>query len=95
MDATWQSRPDVYIGLLLTLLGHSCITRTGPSSDSSFRQGLARDCAELQNRYKTEGLPFLTKALPSLGKALDKGLETRFFSSLGIFLLGLVNSPLF
>jgi hypothetical protein len=35
---------------------------------------LEKDIIRLKNRYEEEGLGFLTVALPSLGKALDRGL---------------------
>lgn len=33
-----------------------------------------RDCQEILNRSRVEGLPFLTRTLPLLGKAIDKAL---------------------
>jgi hypothetical protein len=41
---------------------------------------LKRDLLELTNRFSHEGVSFLTKTLPKLGKALDEGLNTSRFS---------------
>lgn len=45
--------------------------------DESYANGvdLYRDAQTLRRRVADEGLSFLTKSLPSLGKALDRGLE--------------------
>lgn len=40
----------------------------------SSNKQLQRDCTEIKLRLRAEGLCFLTKALPSLGKALDRAL---------------------
>lgn len=37
---------------------------------------LQHDLATLRNRFANEGMPFLTKTLPSFGKAIDKALAT-------------------
>lgn len=50
-------------------------------SESHHRsRSLRRDMEELCSRLRDEGFAFLTKALPRLGKALDQGLETRYFA---------------
>jgi len=41
----------------------------------AVKQESTRDVAVLRRRVSTEGLSFLTKALPKLGKALDKALS--------------------
>jgi hypothetical protein len=43
------------------------------------RKDLDLDCATVRRRVETEGLTFLTKSLPQLGKAFDEALETGFF----------------
>jgi len=43
-------------------------------------KGLDRDLITLNARLKDEGIGFLTVALPSFGKAFDKGLEERRFT---------------
>lgn len=41
---------------------------------------LARDIAAVRRRVSSEGIPFLTKTLPALGKAIDRSLETGLFA---------------
>jgi len=43
-------------------------------------KGLERDLLSLEARYEHEGVGFLTVALPSLGKALDRGLSDGWFT---------------
>jgi hypothetical protein len=47
---------------------------------TSRRKDLRRDSETLQSRTYAEGLSFLTKTLPKLGKALDLGLMSGSFS---------------
>lgn len=42
------------------------------------KDGFELDCAEIVTRMDGEGLPFATSTLPSLGKALERSLETGF-----------------
>lgn len=65
----------VYRDLVVELL------RCNPhQSHDSFHKDLRADIATVMSRFGTEGLSFLTKTLPKLGKALDKGLEESLFS---------------
>jgi hypothetical protein len=43
-------------------------------------KSIERDCDTVRHRTTFEGLSFLTKTLPKLGKALDQGLENSRFS---------------
>lgn len=56
---------EIYISLYLDMYhdiaAQLCISRKNHD----------RDCGEIRDRYRAEGLPFLTVALPRLGKALD------------------------
>lgn len=67
----------------------------------SVAKDLHRDLLTLQSRVSSEGVSFLTKTLPLLGKALDSGLDTSNFcvptgfrtgkgSALPLFLGGLL-----
>lgn len=67
-----KSQVDVYVDLSETLL------RRDPLKTSS--SALARDLRTIVRRTSREGLSFLTKTMPSLGKALDKGLASNKFS---------------
>ena len=46
---------------------------------SYYACSLNKDCEVILRRFKTRGMPFLTKELPSLGKALDSALVTGTF----------------
>lgn len=59
---------EFYIELLCAL------RRDLASSESQV--SVSRDCVEIHSRSMREGLSFLTKTLPALGKALDKALST-------------------
>lgn len=68
-----NSRVEVYLELMARLVECDPLDITSP-------RDLQRDILTLRSRYHSEGLSFLTKALPSLGKALDSGLVgQRFF----------------
>lgn len=67
-----KSQTDFYVGLLSETLfdnpQHLCSARS-----------IQRDVLTITSRASKEGLGFLTKTLPKLGKALDEGLtSTRF-----------------
>jgi len=58
-----------------TQLHERLITDVADSYGSlAVKQESKRDCAELRNRVRSEGLSFLTKTLPKLGKVLEKAL---------------------
>jgi len=67
-----KSQDEFYLGLHLQLV------RCDPLKLSSVKN-LNRDVATLKSRVSNEGLAFLTKTLPSLGKALDRGLVSGRF----------------
>lgn len=71
MDA-WKSQAEFYLDLCSALL-------VDDPYDANSRKLLDRDLLTLVSRFRAEGLSFLTKSLPKLGKALDLGLvEARF-----------------
>jgi len=70
-----QSQADVYIGLCMELI--LCDPLSIVSSSN-----LQRDCATLLHRAENEGISFLTKVMPKLGKALDAGLSVLPFTVL-------------
>lgn len=64
-----KSQEEFYLRL------HVRLIRCDPlETQSSDRLSLQKDIETLTSRYQTEGLSFLTKTLPLLGKALDRGL---------------------
>jgi hypothetical protein len=65
-----QSVTSFYEGLIIATLKDVALTCN--QSDSE----LERDSLEIKNRFKNEGMPFLTRTLPSLGKSLDKALSS-------------------
>lgn len=71
-----QSQAEFYLGLYEKLLMFCCDSL----SLTSFVRNSARDLDTLYTRVSSEGLGFLTKTLPQLGKALDKGLRDSAFS---------------
>jgi len=68
-----KSQVEFYLDLCMQLV------RCDPLSICSSRD-LAKDLETLSLRTQSEGLSFLTKTLPSLGRALDLGLTTLVFS---------------
>lgn len=71
MDA-WKSQAEFYLDLCAALIADD------PFGASSQKH-LDKDILTLRSRTLSEGLSFLTKTLPKLGKALDLGLvEMRF-----------------
>jgi len=64
---------DFYVGLLGSLI------RSGPYYSTNIKSS-ERDIETLVSRAALEGLSFLTKTLPRLGKALDQGMMTGSFS---------------
>ena len=66
-----NSQIDFYVGLLSEMLTDNPLNLRSTS--------VQRDIVTLVSRSSSEGFGFLTKALPKLGKALDRGLtDTRF-----------------
>lgn len=63
-----NSPADFYVGLLLSLY-HDLV-----AAKVSQREA-RRDVEEIQRRYDEEGIGFITKTLPRLGKAIDKSLS--------------------
>lgn len=72
MKVSNNSQVDFYVGLCTELL------RQDPIHTS--QRMLKRDIEELTSRTASEGVSFLTKLLPRLGKALDEGLNTMTFT---------------
>lgn len=72
--ATDKSQVGFYTGLAVEIL--RAIPPTVPSGKS-----LDSDTRVLISRVNHEGLGFLTKTLPALGKALDRSLETMVFEA--------------
>jgi hypothetical protein len=68
-----NSRVEVYLELM------ACLIECDPLGITTSRD-LRHDIQTLRSRYRDEGLSFLTKALPSLGKAFDLGLVSQRFS---------------
>lgn len=65
-----NSLSEFYLGLYLTL--HTDVV----GDHASVRKiDYVRDQEEIRNRVRSEGLGFLTKTLPRLGKAIDKALS--------------------
>jgi len=62
-----NSHSEVYLDLALSVLDQDPL-------DATSRKDLDRDRRTLCDRFHKEGLSFLTKTLPLLGKALDLGL---------------------
>lgn len=67
-----NSRSDIYVALFCELLRDDPLHLTTPKS-------LQRDCLTVEARTAAEGLSFLTKTLPLLGKAVIAGLESMRF----------------
>lgn len=70
MREALKSRDDFYVDLCCKLL--SDLQHTYPKLSDS----LQRDVQTVKSRTRAEGLEFLTKTLPKLGKAIDRSLET-------------------
>lgn len=65
---------QLYCGLL-TRIRQEAIRPAEHSCETKFSiTECNRDCEEIHNRVKSEGLPFLTVSLPKLGKAFDRAL---------------------
>jgi len=64
-----KSQDEFYLSLHAQL-----ISRDPLETSSSRRLSLKRDLLTLRSRFHNEGLSFLTKTLPKLGKSLDQGL---------------------
>jgi hypothetical protein len=68
-----KSQVEFYLETLLQLI------RCDPLCSTSSKS-LRRDIETVKSRVAAEGLSFLTKTLPKLGKALDLGLSSSLFS---------------
>lgn len=69
-----EMESKLYLGL------HSQLIRCDPlETASSSHKSLEHDIQTLQSRVRFEGLAFLTKALPKLGRALDQALVSNRF----------------
>jgi len=65
---------------------HAQLVRSGPLEiDSSVHKSLAKDVETLMSRFDDEGLAFLTKTLPKLGKAIDQALVSGRFNPIREF----------
>jgi hypothetical protein len=67
-----KSQDEFYLDLLHQLIASDPLEVTS-------HKNLVRDLETLRNRFSNEGLSFLTKTLPKLGKALDLGLASLRF----------------
>ena len=70
-----KSQDEFYLGLHAQLIGSDPL-KAFDISDSSLK----RDLSTLRSRVKNEGLAFLTKSLPKLGRAFDQGLVSNRFN---------------
>lgn len=68
-----NSQVEFYLELCTSLV------RCDPLSLESVKN-LRQDISTMENRTRREGLSFLTKTLPKLGKALDQGLLSSYLS---------------
>ena len=65
---------------------HAVLIRSVPLElSSSDKLSLEKDISVLQQRCSNEGLAFLTKSLPKLGRALDQGLVSGRFTMVNGF----------
>jgi hypothetical protein len=71
--AALNSQVDFYVDLCVALIQCDPLR-------VSRQKDLRGDCGTLRSRVYAEGLSFLTKTLPKLGKALDQGLVSASFS---------------
>ena len=70
-----KSQVEFYLGLHAQLIGSDPF-RTSTSGTVSLK----RDLLTLRSRVQHEGLAFLTKSLPKLGRAFDQGLVSNRFN---------------
>lgn len=75
---TPKSQTEVYLNLCVQLVLDDPHRANPPKL-------LHRDIETMKSRFRNEGLSFLTKALPSLGKALDIGLNSQRFTPVSGF----------
>lgn len=72
-SSCWDSL-TFYVNVLIRIR-HQPVRPAESSCETSFSvTECDRDCQEILNRSRGEGLPFLTRTLPLLGKAIDKAL---------------------
>lgn len=69
-----KSQGELLLDLFLQILADLC--GKYPEQSKTFH----RDIIEIEHRYSMEGLSFLTKTLPKLGKAFDAALESQRLS---------------
>lgn len=69
MRHTNNSQCEFYLAVLCGVY-HDLVSAIIPQSE------IKRDLQEIANRTRSEGIGFLTKTLPKLGKALDRALGT-------------------
>jgi len=75
-----KSQEEIYLRL------HAQLIRSDPlRTSSSGNRSLERDVETVMSRVKHEGLAFLTKTLPKLGKELDRALVTGRFTASEVF----------
>jgi len=74
MQVSCKSQVDFYVSLCVQLIGDDPLG-IAKSKD------LQRDIEVVKSRCSNEGLSFLTKSLPQLGKALDQAFENSRFST--------------
>ena len=75
---TLKSQDETELNLYLSL--HTQLIRSDPlETFSSSHKSLEHDIATLRSRVRFEGLAFLTKTLPKLGRALDQALVSGRF----------------
>lgn len=68
-----NSHVDEYVGLMCSLI------RSGPLYTVGVKS-FEKDVETVMSRTLTEGIQFMTKVMPALGKALDNGLGTGQFA---------------
>lgn len=71
--ALQNSHVDFYVDLVVGLISSNPLELTPAKS-------IRKDIDVLRHRVSSEGLSFLTKTLPKLGKALDQGMASTRFS---------------
>lgn len=67
---SWEQEKNYLLDLYETLLGDLSVRYPSQSAD------FARDVETVRSRVRAEGIEFLTKVLPRLGKAIDESFDT-------------------